>query len=105
MSSITPQIVKKIASLSRLSSDPDQEFLNKYSDQLSNVLDYLETLQEVDVTGISATQVIAKITLDQLQEDEIDQDQARYQKTRANIIANFPAKQGDLLVIPVRIIE
>jgi aspartyl-tRNA(Asn)/glutamyl-tRNA(Gln) amidotransferase subunit C len=105
MSSINSQTVRKIASLSRLKSDPDEQFLSKYSSQLTNVLDYLETLQEVDVTGVSATAVIAKITLDDLQEDQIDPDQDNYQITRTNIIANFPQRQGDLLVIPVRIIE
>jgi aspartyl/glutamyl-tRNA(Asn/Gln) amidotransferase C subunit len=105
MSSISSQTVKKIASLSRLSSDPDEAFLAKYSHQLSNVLSYLDTLQEVDVTGVSATSVIAKITIDQLQDDQIDPDQTTYQRVRSNIIANFPARQGDLLVIPVRIIE
>jgi aspartyl/glutamyl-tRNA(Asn/Gln) amidotransferase C subunit len=102
---ITTKVTAKIASLSRLKKDPDQAFLDQYTDQLNNVFAYMQELQEINTDEILATDIIEKIDLEQLREDEPDNNQIKYQQTRKNIINNFPQKQGDFLVLPIRIIE
>lgn len=102
---ITPAIVKKLTFLSRISKDPSDEVLQKYSKELEGVIEYVDQLQEVDTTGISSTDIIATISIDQLAEDLPDPDQVKYQRVRQNIINNFPKKQGNLLVLPIRIVN
>jgi aspartyl-tRNA(Asn)/glutamyl-tRNA(Gln) amidotransferase subunit C len=102
---ITPQTVTKMASLAKISNNPSEEEIQEHATNLSQVLDYVEELREVDVTGVSATDIIPTTTLDNLRADEPPQDQDKYQQVRHNIICNFPQKQGDLLVLPTKIIE
>lgn len=104
-SPITTSTTVKIASLSRLQSNPDQEFLDKYTTELNNVLDYVTQIQSQNTDGITATDIMQTITIDKLREDEVETDLEKQAKTRKNIIANFPNKKGNLLVLPVRIIE
>jgi aspartyl-tRNA(Asn)/glutamyl-tRNA(Gln) amidotransferase subunit C len=105
MATIDPQTVRKLAILTRLQSNPSDEFVEHYADQLSSVLDYLNELQEVDTKGVSATAIIDKNTLDDLRDDVPPQDKESYERVRQNILHNFPNRQGDLLVLPVRIID
>jgi aspartyl-tRNA(Asn)/glutamyl-tRNA(Gln) amidotransferase subunit C len=105
MSKINSQTVRKLAKLTRLRLDPSQDFLDKYESQLSSVLEYLNELQEVDTEGVSSTSIISKNTLDELREDLPPSDLEEYSRIRFNIINNFPKKQGNLLVLPVRIVD
>jgi aspartyl-tRNA(Asn)/glutamyl-tRNA(Gln) amidotransferase subunit C len=98
--SITKDTVAKVAKLAKLSNNPDEEFLNKYTSELSSIIDYINQLQEVDTTGISPTDGIRTINVNQLREDTPPFDTEEYNKIRQNIINNFPTKQGDLLVLP-----
>jgi aspartyl/glutamyl-tRNA(Asn/Gln) amidotransferase C subunit len=102
---ITPALVKKIAFLSRISSNPSDQTLEKYAGELENIVSYIDQLTEVDTTGINATDIIATIKLDDLAEDKPYSDQEKYQRVRQNIINNFPKKQGNLLVLQTRIIN
>jgi aspartyl-tRNA(Asn)/glutamyl-tRNA(Gln) amidotransferase subunit C len=92
--------VKKIAGLARISADPSEEFLEKYSKELNSIVEYVGKLKELDTTGISATDGIRTITVNRLREDNPPQDAEQYRRIRQNIINNFPAKQGDLLIVP-----
>jgi len=94
------KIVKKVAYLARISSNPSPEFLEKYGYDLGQVLNYVKELEEVDVTGINPLDGFRTIFVEDLREDEIDSDQNNYVNIRNNIISNFPNKQGNLLVIP-----
>jgi aspartyl-tRNA(Asn)/glutamyl-tRNA(Gln) amidotransferase subunit C len=98
--SITKDTVAKVAKLARLSNNPDEEFLTKYTGELSSIIEYINQLQEVDTTGISPTDGIRTITVNQLREDTAPIDIEEYNKIRQNIINNFPTKQGNLLVLP-----
>lgn len=102
---INHKITKTIADLSRLQSNPDTDFLDKYTEELNNVLDYVTQIQAQDTGNILPTDIMQTIKVDKLREDEPAKDQEKYAKTRANIIAGFPNKKGNLLVLPVRIIE
>jgi len=97
---LDPQTVVKIAKLAKISENPSEEFIEKYSNELGAILGYIEELQELDTTGISPTDGLRTIKIEDLREDEPDKDQEKYQRIRKNIIANFPNKQGDLLTLP-----
>lgn len=98
---LDPKVVSKIAHLARLSNNPSEDFLEKNGRELGAILDYVAELKEVDISGvdniIGSTRVV---TIDDLAPDELDLKLDEYQKIRNNIIANFPNKQGDLLVLP-----
>ncbi len=102
---INKQTVKKMALLARISKDLSDKELNEYAEKLDSVLSYVQELQEIDVSGVEATDIIPTCTIDDLREDEACKDQDSYQRVRQNIISNFPKKQGDLLVLPVKVVE
>jgi aspartyl/glutamyl-tRNA(Asn/Gln) amidotransferase C subunit len=102
---ITPQDVKKVASLSRLFHDADSTVIDGYQYNMDAVLRYADQLSRIDVTGFSPHQSFAVISISDLREDEEDNDTVDYQRVRNNILNNFPARQGDLLELPVRIVE
>jgi aspartyl-tRNA(Asn)/glutamyl-tRNA(Gln) amidotransferase subunit C len=97
---LDPQTVKKIAHLARLSKDPSPEFLEKYGKELGEVLEYVQQLKEVDTSNIDPLDGFRTISIHELREDEYTTDQELYQQIRSRILANFPTRQGDLLVIP-----
>ena len=101
---ITTQTTKKMASLSRIRSNPSDDFLEINTQNLNGILDYIKEIQSVDTGNISPTDIIQTITIDKLREDVPETDQTKYQAKRQRIIANFPKKQGTLLIIPNRII-
>jgi aspartyl-tRNA(Asn)/glutamyl-tRNA(Gln) amidotransferase subunit C len=98
--SITKDTVAKVARLARLNNTPDDAFLTKYTGELSQILDYINQLSEVDTTGISPVDGIRTIQVTQLREDLPPIDMTEYNRIRQNIINNFPNTQGDLLVLP-----
>lgn len=91
--------VSKVAKLARLSKQLNPEKLEKYENELNSILNHVSELQKVDVSTITPLAGIRTISVDELRADEPDQDQASYQNVRTRIIANFPDKQGDFLVI------
>lgn len=92
--------VAKIAALARLQSNPSSEFTQKYAAELGAVLEYIEQLKEVDVTGVDPMDGSRTIGLSELRSDDTWEDQVEYQEVRLAILENFPNRQGDLLVIP-----
>ncbi len=97
---LDPEIVKKIALLSRLSKDPSPEFLKKYGIELGAILEYMEQLKELDTSDIDPFAGVRTITISELRDDQPLNDIVEYNRIRHNIIKNFPNKQGDLLVLP-----
>jgi aspartyl-tRNA(Asn)/glutamyl-tRNA(Gln) amidotransferase subunit C len=91
--------VKKIAYLARLNQNPDQAFLDKYGDEIGEILGYVQELNEVDTSGIDPLGGSRTIFVFQLRDDE-PADSPDYDRVRTNIINNFPNKQGNLLVVP-----
>jgi aspartyl-tRNA(Asn)/glutamyl-tRNA(Gln) amidotransferase subunit C len=98
--SITKNTVAKVAKLARLSTNPDDAFLDKYTGELSAIVEYINQLQEVDTQGISPTDGIRTISVAQLRDDRPPQNMEEYKRIRDNIINNFPNRQGDLLSLP-----
>lgn len=101
---ITTQTTQKMASLSRIQSNPSDDFLEINTQNLNGILDYIKEIQSVDTGNISPTDIIQTITVDKLREDEPESNMDKYQSKRQRIIDNFPKKQGNLLVIPNRVV-
>jgi len=97
---ITADQVRKVAKMARIDSNPSDEFVAKFQKQLGDILAHVDELKEVDTTGILPTDGVRTITKNHLRNDEPSGDLVRYERVRGNIIANFPNKQGDLLVVP-----
>jgi aspartyl-tRNA(Asn)/glutamyl-tRNA(Gln) amidotransferase subunit C len=100
--SISNDTVAKVAKLARISNNPSEEFLDKYRQELSGIIEYVDQLKEIDTKGIKPTDGVRTILVEELREDVASTlvNNANYQKTRNNIISNFPNKKGNLLVLP-----
>lgn len=97
---ISKETVAKVAKLARISANPSDEFLEKYSQELSPIIDYINQLQEADTDGVLPTDGVRTINVDALREDVPAIDVQQSLDIRSRIINNFPNKQGDLLVLP-----
>jgi aspartyl-tRNA(Asn)/glutamyl-tRNA(Gln) amidotransferase subunit C len=83
--------IEHIADLARLHLSEEEKA--RYAEQLSAVLGYVEMLNEVDTTGVEETCQVTGL------EDVFREDVAHSASddVRKEIIAQFPAKTGDLL--------
>ncbi len=61
---LDPQIVAKIARLSRISAKPSPEFLEKFGKELGLVLEYIEQLKEVDISSVYSLGSSRIVTID-----------------------------------------
>jgi aspartyl-tRNA(Asn)/glutamyl-tRNA(Gln) amidotransferase subunit C len=88
--------VKYVAHLARLALSPEEE--RTIGAQLGNILEYIEKLKEVDVTGVEATAhafPLVNVTRpDQLQPSISNDDALR----------NAPAQANGLFIVP-KIVE
>jgi aspartyl-tRNA(Asn)/glutamyl-tRNA(Gln) amidotransferase subunit C len=94
--SVDIETVKKIARLSRIAiADAEAE---KMVGELNGILDWVEQLGEVDVTGIEPmTAVIANKT--RLRDDVVTDGDVR-----DKVLANAPAREGSFFGVP-KVIE
>ena len=75
------------------------ELVEKYESELNSILNHVSELLKVDTSNIEAMSGIRTISIDELRPDEPEHNQALYENIRSRIIANFPEKEGDFLVI------
>lgn len=59
MSKITPKEVREIAKLARLNLSSEEE--NKYCVEISNILNYMEIIEEIDVRDVCPTAQVTSI--------------------------------------------
>lgn len=83
--------IEHIADLARLHLSEEEKA--RYAEQLSAVLGYVEMLNEVDTTGVEETCQVTGLE-DVFREDVVH---SASDDVRKEIIAQFPAKTGDLL--------
>ncbi|MGO8929398.1 MAG: Asp-tRNA(Asn)/Glu-tRNA(Gln) amidotransferase subunit GatC [Limisphaerales bacterium] len=88
--------VKYIAHLARLSLSPEEE--QKISEQLGNILGYIEKLKEVDVSGAEPT-AHAFPLVNVARPDEI-----RPSISQEDALRNAPAQANGLFIVP-KIVE
>lgn len=86
MTSLTPDQVRHIAKLARLRLS-EQE-VQKFSTELTNILGYVEMLQEVDTANVEAT---AQVTG---QENSFRKDE---------ILSDSPSREGMLSTTPLSV--
>lgn len=83
--------VKKIAELAKI--ELKEEEIEKYREQLSDILEYVNKLQEVDTAGAEDDWSKSPI-LNAWREDEV---RSAADAERSLILENMPDKEGDLL--------
>ncbi len=92
-----PEIdIKYVAHLARLQLTPDEE--KKLGAQLGGILDYIEKLKELDVTGVEPT-AHAVPMVNVMRADEI-----RPSLPHAEALRNAPAQANGLFIVP-KIVE
>jgi aspartyl-tRNA(Asn)/glutamyl-tRNA(Gln) amidotransferase subunit C len=92
--SLTRADIDHIAKLARLElSDAEKD---AYAAQLSSVLAYVGDLGKADVEGVEPMAHVLKVA-DVLRDDAV---RASTGEERAALLANFPAREGDLLKVP-----
>ena len=88
--------IKYVAHLARLNLSPDEE--KKLGAQLGNILGYIETLKEVDVSGVEPT-AHAYPLVNVTRPDEIQASLSNEEALR-----NAPSKANGLFMVP-KIVE
>lgn len=92
MAKLTRDDVLKLARLARL--DLSDAEVNEFKDELSEILQYVEMLQAVDVTGLKPTNQITGLT------HVTRQDEIRgYGYEPSELLKNVPATLGDQIKV------
>lgn len=94
---LTPQQVENVARLARLSLSADE--VERFGEQLSSILGYIEKLQQLDVSGVQPTTHAVGVTSTPLRDDE-----PRPSLSPDEALANAPQRDGTYFLVP-RIIE
>jgi len=93
---ISKQEILKTAELARL--EFQDSHLDKFTEQLGRILEYIEDLNELDTDGIEPTSHGVELTTP-LREDKVVQ-----LITSDEALQNAPEKDGDFFVVP-KVIE
>ncbi len=89
---ITAEEVQYVANLARLDLAPGE--LEAMTGQLDRILSYVETLNELDTTGVAPTTHALAIT------NAFRDDAVRESLPRETALANGPAQNGEAFVVP-----
>ena len=93
----SPEIdVKYVAHLARLALTPEEE--QKLSQQLGNILGYIEKLKEVDVSGVEPTAHAFPLV------NVTRPDETQPSLSNEEALRNAPAKANGLFIVP-KIVE
>ena len=90
--SITSDEIKKLAALSKLSISDDE--IDTYSQQLSNILDYVSQLENVDTQNVEPLLNV----LDQVNDSKPDEPQPSI--TQKLALKNAPKTSGAFFQVP-----
>ena len=93
---ISKQEVLDTAELARLEFEDSD--LDKFTEQLGRILEYIEDLNELDTEGVEPTSHVLELTTP-LREDAVDQ-----LITTEEALQNAPEKDDDFFVVP-KVIE
>lgn len=93
---ISKQEVQHVADLARL--ELDKAAIQKFADQLGNILAYVDKLKRVDTQGVAPTSHAISLT-NAFREDEVVEHLEREQS-----LANAPEKEGGTFLVP-RVIQ
>ena len=90
--SLDKQTVAKVASLARLKMSDEE--LEKYGPQLSNIIQFVEQLEEVDTDNVKPLASVVDITL-RLRKDEVTDGGVQQE-----VLANAPDTLEGFFVVP-----
>lgn len=90
--SVSKEDVKHIANLARL--EISEKELDKYTEDLSNIVDYATTLSNIDVSGVDPTNHILDI------KNVFRKDEVKDSYDREEILKNAPDKQAGCISVP-----
>lgn len=89
---LTPEEVRHVAMLARLGLSEDE--VETFREQLGQVLEYIETLQQVDTSPVPSTaQVLSHVNV-------MRPDVARPSLSTAEVLANAPEDEGGFFRVP-----
>lgn len=88
--------VQYVAHLARLALTPEEQ--KKFGDQLAHILEHIEKLKELDVTGVEPTAHAAPRV------NVTRPDEVRPSLSQAEALRNAPAQTNGLFVVP-KIVE
>ena len=92
MSKLTREEVLKLAHLARLAINDDE--VEEFQRELSEILQYVEQLQAVDISGLEPTNQVTGLTNVMRQDMEHD-----YGYAPRDLLKNVPAVQGDQIKV------
>ena len=84
--------VKHVAKLARLELTEDE--INKYSQQLGSILEYVEQMNEVDTTGIEPMPHAIPVY------NVMREDVVKYEQTKEEMMANAPFEEDGFFRVP-----
>ena len=89
---ITVKDVEHVAKLARL--ELTEEEITKYSEQLGNILTYVEQMKEVDTTGIEPMPHAIPVT------NVMREDVVKYEQTKEELMKNAPYEEDGFFRVP-----
>ncbi|HTV49103.1 MAG TPA: Asp-tRNA(Asn)/Glu-tRNA(Gln) amidotransferase subunit GatC [Phycisphaerae bacterium] len=89
---LSEQQVEHVAKLSRLKLKPED--VQRYSKQISSILDYVAQLQEVNVEGL--VPMSHPLSLHSVMREDV----VKPSLSVAQVLANAPGKQGPFFTVP-----
>lgn len=89
---ITHEEVKHIAKLAKLNLNEDE--VEKYAIDLGEIAEFVEKLNEVDVTGVNPTAHAVN------KENVFRKDELKDSYPRENILKNAPSKEAGCISVP-----
>jgi aspartyl-tRNA(Asn)/glutamyl-tRNA(Gln) amidotransferase subunit C len=92
MTKLSREDILKLARLARLDLTEDE--ITEYSSELSEILQYVELLQSVDVAGLLPTNQVTGLT-NVTRDDEIKD----YGYQPADLLKNLPDQEADLIKV------
>lgn len=92
MADISRTEVEHVAHLARLHLEPDE--IERMREQLSNILDAIETLRDVDTSQVGPTASVIEL------ENVMRDDEARPGLVRDAALANAPLRDDPFLRVP-----
>jgi aspartyl/glutamyl-tRNA(Asn/Gln) amidotransferase C subunit len=102
---VNAEDIKKVANLGRIYKTASDDQNHKLQTDLHSVLSMIQKLSSLELSKYSPQAAFKVIRIDELRLDEPNNESEEYKRVRQNIINNFPSRQGDLLQLPIRIIE
>ncbi|EKD44054.1 MAG: aspartyl/glutamyl-tRNA(Asn/Gln) amidotransferase subunit C [uncultured bacterium] len=90
--SLSIEEVKKIAQLARIELTPEEE--KRHAETISTVLDFVDTLNEIDTTDVEPTAQVTGL------EDIVREDVVKNCEIKKELLAQMPQISAGLLKVP-----